>query len=383
MKVYRTQQYIRPDLQAHIHTRDMLDNVRKLRSLCPTRTRFCAVVKANAYGHGISEVVNILNKADVDAFAVATFYEALHIAPLVEAKPILILEPVNPVWSAEQVRICARQGFECVPASLEALRYIQDVLADTSFVLRVHVNIETGMGRCGISPAQAEAMLKTIDDSSHLSMAGVFTHFATADEEDLSYAYQQIERFERFLECYALKGRQDITIHACNSAGTIKLPQAHYDMVRCGIAMYGYYPRRMAHPPIQLKPVLRLEAPVAHLHHMPAGHSVSYGRAFVTTRPTRAAVIPLGYADGYRRCFSNCAKMKIGPHVVPVIGRVCMDQVILDVTDVPGVEAGQMVTVLDNDHDSPCSAYALAELADTICYEMLTLIHAHVNRIVH
>ncbi len=383
MKVYRTQQYIRPDLQAHIHARDMLDNVHKLRSLCPQRTRFCAVVKANAYGHGISEVVNILNRAEVDAFAVATFYEALHIAPLADGKPILILEPVNPAWSAEQIRICAREGFECVPASPDALHYMQDSLADTSFVLRLHLDIETGMGRWGIAPAQAGAMLSMIDDSGHLAAAGVFTHFATADEEDLSYAYEQVERFERFLDRYNLKDRRDLAIHASNSAGTIKLPQAHYDMVRCGIAMYGYYPRRMADAPIQLKPVLRLEAPVAHLHHIPAGHSVSYGRSFVTTRPTRAAVIPLGYADGYRRCFSNCAKMKIGSHVVPVIGRVCMDQVILDVTDVPDVRAGQMVTVLDNDHDSPCSAYALAALADTICYEMLTLIHAHVNRIVH
>lgn len=383
MKVFRAQQYIRPDLQAHIYAEDLLDNVRKLRSLCPPHTRFCAVVKSNAYGHGITEIVNILNRADVDMFAVATFYEALHIAPMVRQKAILILEPISPVWTAEQIRISARQGFECVPASMDALRYIQSILGDSASVLNLHLDVETGMGRWGVDPELAAEMLNWIDNADNLRAAGVFTHFATADEEDVSYADEQIKRFDRFIECHRLRDRCDITIHASNSAATIKLPQAHYDMVRCGIAMYGYYPRRMAHPPIQLKPILRLQAPIAHLHQVPRGHSISYGRSFIAARRTNAAVIPLGYADGYRRCFSNSARMKIGSHVVPVIGRVCMDQVILDVTDVPDVEPGQMVTVLDNAHDSPCSAYALAELADTICYEILTFIHAHVNRVVH
>jgi len=383
MKVYRTQQYIRPDLQAHIHSKDLLDNVQKLRSLCPAHTKFCAVVKANAYGHGITEIVNILQKGPVDAYAVATFYEALHIAVMTCKKSILILEPVSPVWSIEQIRICAREGLECVLTSIESLRFVKSILAGTSLVLRVHLNIETGMGRCGIEPASAATLLEAIEDGENIRLVGVFTHFATADEEDLSYAEEQIDRFEQFLDAHRLKGRRDVTIHAANSAGTIKLPRAHYDMVRCGISMYGYYSRRMAQPPISLKPVLRLEAPIAQLHRIPAGHSVSYGRSFIPVRDTVAAIVPLGYADGYRRCFSNRAKMKIGKHTVPVIGRVCMDQVILDVTDVPDAEPGQMVTVLDNDHDSPCSAYALAELADTICYEILTFIHAHVNRIVH
>ncbi|MHC5119533.1 MAG: alanine racemase C-terminal domain-containing protein [Planctomycetota bacterium] len=147
--------------------------------------------------------------------------------------------------------------------------------------------------------------------------------------------------------------------------------------------MYGYYSRRMKEPPIQLVPVMKLMAPITQIKTIPAGHPVSYGRSFVAQRETVAAIVPLGYADGYRRCFSNTAKMKIGNQFVPVIGRVCMDQVIVDVTDIPNVQLGQMVVVLDNDHDSFCSAYALADMADTICYEILTLVHAHVNRIVH
>jgi alanine racemase len=383
MKVYRTQHYIRPDLQAHIHSKDLLENVRNLRSLCPAHTKFCAVVKANAYGHGITEIVNILQKGSVDAYAVATFYEALHIVSLTKKKPILILEPISPVWSVEQIRISAREGFECVLSSTESLHYVTSILSGTSLILRVHLNIETGMGRCGIDPATAASLLEAIEDCENIRLAGVFTHFATADEDDLSYAEEQIDRFEQFLNTHRIKERRKVTIHAANSAGTIKLPHAHYDMVRCGIAMYGYYSRRMANPPVPLKPVLQLQAPITQLHRIPAGHSVSYGRSFIPTRDILVAIVPLGYADGYRRCFSNRAQMKIGPYVAPVIGRVCMDQVILDVTDVPAVQAGQMVTVLDNDHNSPCSAYALADLAETICYEILTFIHAHVNRIVH
>lgn len=381
MKTYRTQQFIRPDLQTHIFSQDLLSNVRKLKGLCPEKTRFCAVVKANAYGHGISEIVNILKKDGVDMFAVATFYEALHVSTI-SKQPLFILEPVNPSQSIEEIQVCAQKGFHCVLASDEALKFIREALKNTSSVLNVHVNIETGMGRSGIEPELARHLMEQIADCKNLNLAGIYTHFATADEEDLSYAYHQHERFEKFLEEHKLKNK-GILIHAANSAATIKMPQAHYGMVRCGISMYGYYSRKMKNPPVQLTPVLKLIAPITHIKTIPAGQSVSYGRSFITQRDTVAAIVPLGYADGYRRCFSNKAVMKIGNHAAPVIGRVCMDQVILDVTEIPDIQLGQMVTVVDNHHDSACSAYALADLGDTICYEILTSIHAHVNRIVH
>jgi alanine racemase len=382
MSEYRTAPLIRPDLQAHIYSADLLGNVRNLRTFCPARTKFCATVKANAYGHGIGEIVRIL-KNHVDAFAVATFYEALHIEPMVGGKPILILEPVNPAYTPEQITLCARYGFHCELSSLEGLEYVRSVLKGTSLQIPLHLNVETGMGRCGLEEEICKTILERLPDSPNVKLAGVMTHFATADEEDLSYAYEQLSRFEKFLERHQLKGRNDICIHACNSAGTLKIPQAHYDMVRCGISMYGYYSRPMKNPPVVLSPILKLQAPITQIKAIPAGHPVGYGRSFIPARDTIAAIIYLGYADGYRRCFSNRAKMKIGEAVVPVIGRVCMDQVILDVTDVPNAALGQMVTVIDNRHDSVCGAYSLAQLADTICYEILTMIHAHVSRIVH
>lgn len=383
MKVYRDQSFIRPDLQAHLFADRLLDNVRALRGLCAPTTRFCAVVKANAYGHGLKEVVNILKNGPVDFFAVATFYEALHIRPLVRQQPILILEPIHPAQPAEQIRQCALAGFHCVLASLEGFEWAKKVLAGTDRILPIHVNIETGMGRCGMPFEEAAVLLNRLRSQSMLRLAGVFTHFATADEEDLCFAWEQHKHFENFLQEHNLKNHPDLLIHSCNSAATIKMPPAHYTMVRCGIAMYGYYSRPMSSPPIPLKPILKLQAPLTLIKKIKAGETVGYGRSFLAKRDTLAGIVPLGYADGYRRIFSNKAVMKLADHFVPVIGRVCMDQLIVDVTDVPNVQTGQMVTVIDDDHQSPCGVYALAELADTICYEILTLIHAHVNRIVH
>jgi alanine racemase len=383
MKLYRGQALIRPDLQAHIYSQAILNNAANLKGLCAPGTKFCAVVKANAYGHGITEVVNILQRAQVDFFAVASFYEAIHIAELVRRRSILILEPLIEGAPPDQVFACAHYDLHCVAASPEAVTYLAGLLAGGTKVLSLHVNVESGMGRCGIDEACAAEVVRRIDACPNAWLAGVYTHFATADEDDLSYAYAQLRRFNAFVERMHLRTRPEVLVHAANSAATIKIPQAHFDMVRCGVSLYGYYSRPMADPPVRLEPAMKLQAPIVQLKRIQAGEPVGYGRSFTTRRDTTAAIIPLGYADGYRRCFSNRAVMKLGEHMAPVIGRVCMDQIVIDVTDVPAAHLGQMVTVIDCDHDSPCGVYRLAELADTICYEILTSVHAHVNRIVH
>jgi len=383
MKIYRQQPLIRPDLQAHIYSDALLSNVHNLKSLCPPKTKFCAVVKANAYGHGIAEVVNILKKADVDFFAVASIYEAIHIAHMAKNQSILILEPLAANAPPDHISLCAKNRWHCVISSLEAFEFAAHLLSGGGHILNLHVNVETGMGRCGLDPDKAAELITRIDRCPNTHLAGIYTHFATADETDLTYAYRQLSTFNDFLAKNHLARREDTIIHAANSAATIKMPESHFDMVRCGISMYGYYSRPMTDPPIPLVPVMKLQAPVAALKQIPAGHSVSYGRSFTTTRDTIVAIIPLGYADGYRRCFANKAGMLLGPHLVSVIGRVSMDQLLIDVTDIPGAAVGQMVTIIDNRHDSPCGVYVLADLADTICYEILTCVHAHVNRIVH
>ena len=383
MKFYHSQQPTRPDLQAHIYSHNLLGNINALRSLCNPQTKFCAVVKSNAYGHGIAEITNILKDSNVDFFAVASIHEAIYLASLAVKQPTLIFEPLNESTPHDLIHICAKEYFHCTIASLEAMKFVQGILAGSNNVLNLHVNIETGMGRCGLEPTQAGELIKIIDDSQNFELAGVYTHFANADEEDLTYSRQQLTTFNDFLKQNKLSDRKDVIIHAANSAATLKIPEAHFDMVRCGISMYGYYPLPMSNPPVELTPVMKFQAPIVKLKKIPSGHAVSYGCTFRAERDTLAAILPIGYADGYFRCFSNQAKLKIDDYTVNIIGRVCMNLFVIDVTDVPDVDVGQMVTVIDSCHDSSCGAYSLAEIADTICYEILTAVPTYVSRIVH
>ena len=318
----------------------------------------------------------------MDFFAVASVYEAAYIQHLVEKQSILIFEPISNAMGAEYIELACEQDFHWAICSLDAAKYAEEIIGTTHNPLNVHVNIETGMGRLGIEPKGAIELINYIDNSPALKLSGVYTHFATADEDDLSFAYEQLENFSRFLDISGLNDRPDVIIHAANSATTIKLPQAHFDMVRCGISMYGYFSRSQRNPEINLLPAMKVEAPIVHIKKIPTGRSVSYGRSYFTKRETLSAIIPSGYSDGYARAYSNCAKVKIGEYFAPVIGRVCMDQVMVDVTDVPNVKIGQLVTIIDNEHNSPAGAYALADVAKTICYEILISVGRHVNRIV-
>jgi alanine racemase len=382
MSVYQGKLF-RGDLRVNIYSRRLRQNVANLRSLCKKNTKFCAVVKANAYGHGAVEVADILKDEPVDFFAVANIFEAFQIKPFIKAsQQILIFEPLNIAKAPEHFIACAENGFHCVICGSDAVDYAADVLSNTGLCLSVHINIETGMGRLGIEPAAAAAVIEAIDKCSNLSLRGVYTHFATADEDDVSFAREQLENFNRFLKSASVDKRKDLIIHAANSAATMKLPESHFDMVRCGIAMYGYYSRSQKHPPVEILPVMQLQVPIVQLKRIPAGRSVSYGRSYYTTRDTLSAILPFGYSDGYLRVFSNKAKVRVGNSFAPVIGRVCMDQIMIDVTDIAGVQVGDWVTVIDDDQRSPASAYGLSDIAGTICYEILISLHRHLRRVV-
>ena len=382
-KQFNYSQMLRPDLKAHIFSDALRGNVEKLHGLCSPKTKFCAVIKANAYGHGMAEIVSILKDSDVDFFAVASVYEAAYIAPLIENQDVLIFEPINLHMNLHQLQICENKGFHCVISSIEAAKYANDILKGSSSKLKLHVNIESGMGRIGIEAENAMELISLIDSSENLELKGVYTHFATADEDDLSFAYAQLDKFTAFLESNGLCSRDDIIIHAANSAATMKLPSSHFDMVRCGIAMYGYYSRPQVFPPVQLQPVMRLEAPIVQIKTIPKGRSVSYGRSFITERETKSAIVSFGYSDGYFRAYANKSTVRINDFFAPIMGRVCMDQFMVDVTDLPQVAVGDMAVIIDNQHNSPASAYSLAQIADTICYEILICVHEHVQRVIH
>ena len=365
------QAFLRKDLQVTVYADALVNNVEQLSNLCAPGLKFCAVVKANGHGHGIVNVVNILKDTAVDFFGVANVYEAIHIQPLVDKQNIIVFDPIYPGQDRQIITLCAQKGIHCSITSLEAVDYVSLVMAETDLCLPVHINLDTGMGRSGAQATQAKQLWTILKQANNLDLAGLYTNFATADEVDLSFAREQLKRYNDFLAEITQGTRNDILIHAANTAATIQLPQAHFDMVRCGIGLYGYtgIPGPL---PIKLQPALKLETPLVHLQQLPKGESVSYGRRFLCQRPTMVGVLPIGYADGIWRCFSNKRKMKISETVIPVIGTVTMNQTLVDVTDVSHIQLGQLVTVIDNDFDSPCGVPALAELGGTICDEILT-----------
>ena len=382
MQFQTSNQFIRYDQKVHIYSQALLDNLKAVRGICRPETKLCAVIKANGYGHGIREIVKILKNGSVDFFAVANVYEAAFIADIVEQIKILILEPVHTAYSSDAIKLCAKKGFHCAIVDAESLRFVQDCLKTSQDVLNVHIKVETGMGRCGIGAEKAAELIKIIRSFPNVKLAGVYTHFSTAAEKNLSYAEQQLERFKKFLSSQSLLACKDVIIHAANSAAMLNMPQAHFDMVRCGIALFGW----AEHPDIlkiKLAPAMKFEAPIVQLNHFTKGQTVGYGRTFTTLRDTIGAIVPVGYADNYWRLYSNNAVMKVGDKFAQVIGRVSMDKTIIDVTDMPDVKVGQFVTIIDNNPASMCSVYKLAEMADTICHEVLTSLPARALRIVH
>jgi alanine racemase len=382
MQFETSRHFVRIDQKVHIYSQALLNNLTSLRGLCKPETKFCAVVKADGYGHGIREIVRILKKGRVDFFAVANVYEAAFIADIVEQSKILILEPVHTAYSSQAVQLCAQKGFHCAIVDAETLQFVQNCLQGTSDVLNVHIKVETGMGRCGVDAAKAIDLIKKIRSFDNVRLAGVYTHFSTAAEKNLSFAQQQLERFKKFLSTQSLLACKDVIIHAANSAAMLNIPEAHFDMVRCGIALFGW-----AECPdalnIKLQPAMKFEVPVVQINHYKKGQTVGYGRTFTAWRDTIGAIVPLGYADNYWRLYSNNAFMKVGDSFAQVIGRVSMDKTIIDVTDISDVKVGQDVTVIDNDPLSQCSVYRLAEMADTICHEVLTSLPSRALRIVH
>lgn len=382
MQFETSRQFVRADQKVHIYSKALLNNLGKIRNACKPETKICAVIKADGYGHGIRQIVDILKQGPVDFFAVANVYEAAFIADIVGDKKILILEPLHTGYANDAVQLCARKGFHCAVVEIEALQHIQTCLHNTNNVLNVHIKVETGMGRCGIEAEKAAELIKKIKTFENIRLAGVYTHFSTAAEKNLSYATQQLERFRKFLSSQSLLACKDIIIHASNSAAMLNMPQAHFDMVRCGIALFGWAEQPNALN-VSLDPAMKFEASIVQLNRYKKGQTVGYARTFTTQRDTLGAIVPVGYADNYWRLYSNRAVMKVGDNFANVIGRVSMDKTILDVTDIPDVKVGQTVTVIDNDPQSECSVYKLAELADTICHEVLTSLPPRALRIIH
>ncbi|MDR7433925.1 MAG: alanine racemase [Armatimonadota bacterium] len=350
-------------------------NVQALCALLGPGTKLLAVVKANGYGHGAVEVAKACLQAGASWLGVAIPEEALSLREAGISAPILILGYMPP-QAAEAV----------VDAELSAAVFSEQVaqaLSRASRKLgkpaRVHLKVDTGMGRLGVSPEGIRDFVRRIRQLPGLLIEGVFTHFATADEEDLSYCRQQLERFYQVLEVLEGEGLPISLRHAANSAATLSLPESHLDMVRVGLALYGIPPAIHLNGKVPLKPAMALKGRVAFVKRVPPGTSISYGRTYTTRRETVVATIPIGYADGYPRSLSNRGYVLLKNRRLPVIGRVCMDHFMVDATEVAPVEEGEEVMLFG----PGLPVEEVAEWAGTIPYEILTGVSSRVPRVYH
>lgn len=337
------------------------------RAIAPT-PHMLAVVKANAYGHGLVPVAQTVlrNGADYLAVAIPEEGEALRAAGI--AAPTLVLGAVNEKGAAASVRFDLTQAV----FDRQRVEMLERAAAAQGKIACVHLKCDTGMGRIGVrTAAEIRDVLDAIAQSPHVRLTGAFTHFADADGEGDGYTRMQIETFDRMRALLP----PGLLIHAAASAAGARYPQARYDMVREGISLYGC-------PPVPEEaaviPALSWYTEIAYVKTIPAGACVSYGCAFRAQRETRVATLPVGYGDGYHRALSGRAQVLVGGRRCPVLGRVCMDQTMVDVTDVPRAAAGDQAVLLGAQGTERITAGELAAWANTISYEMLLAATARV-----
>lgn len=345
------------------------DNYEYIRRQLAEDCRLMAVVKADAYGHCVQYIAKLYDELGVAWFAVSNLEEALQLRQMGLSQRILILSYTPP----EAVESLAAHNITTAVVSLEHAEALSARAAACGVHLTVHVKVDTGMARVGLRDT---ADIIAAARLPHLTAEGIFTHFATADTEDEAFVRTQFAAFQAHIAAAKAAGVEFSLHHCCNSAATLRYPEMHMDMVRPGIILYGCMPDGSANP--HLRPALSLKTVVSQVKTVEAGETVSYGRTFTASQPMQLATVPIGYADGYSRLFSNRAAMLVAGKRAPVVGRVCMDQTMLDVSGVETVAAGDTVTVFGEG----LPVEELATAIGTISYELLCLIGKRVPRVI-
>ncbi len=357
-------------------------NLRELRQ-SSEGALICAVVKSNAYGHGVAEIVSLLPSADW--FAVNSLEEGIDLRRLGVEKPILLLGHVPLTKLVEAVRYRLRLTLY----NRESLKTLAKLNMAAEEAFPVHLKLETGTGRQGLLPEDLDNFLEDFSAVPGLMLEGVLTHFANIEDTlNHDYAQDQLGRFRRGVDRIFALGFEPPLIHAACTAAAILFPETYFDMLRVGIGLYGLWPSRetylsalMGQRPVpKLEPVLSWKTRIVQIKTLPEGHYVGYGCTYKTTRSTKVAVLPVGYADGYDRSLGNNAYVLVRGKRAPVIGRVCMNLCMIDVSDIPQVALEDEVFLLGRDGAEEISAETLAGWAGTINYEIVTRISPLLER---
>ncbi len=355
-------------------------NCRLLKHLVGPQVEILASLKADAYGHGALRVARTVLHNGASRIGVATLSEAVPLRQAGITAPILVFGYLPP-W---QMREAVRLGIIVTLYSLEGAQALAQAAQSLGIPARAHLKVDSGMGRLGLRAEQIETILRIVAEIHSLSgleLEGIFTHFASADSADQSHSRLQLARFQKVLAALEAAGLKPPLVHASNSAATLSLPEARFDMVRPGIALYGLHPSAEVRLPEGFQPALTFKTQVAQVKDVPAGECISYGCTFVTPTAMRIAVIPVGYADGFRRAPANWGEVLVRGKRAALVGRVCMDQCMIDVSAIPGVTVGDEVVLIGQQGDEQLTAEAVAERLGTINYEVVSEILARVPRV--
>ncbi len=357
------------------------NNVRLLRSHIGTERTLFAVVKANAYGHGASLVAPVALDAGADRLAVAAVNEGIELRQAGINAPILVMG-YTPGWQAEAL---IQYDLTAALFDLDVAREFDAAAQSLGRRITVHVKVDTGMRRLGLLPEETPSFMAEVMQLPGLQVEGLYTHFSTADEADKSYTGRQLDRLNGLLSTLTAQGRRPALIHSANSAATLSVVASLFNGVRCGISLYGLHPSAECPLPSGFRPVLRWVAQVAQVKALATGDPVSYGNTYIADRARRLAVIPVGYADGFPRSPRTWGGVLIRSQFAPILGRVCMDQTMVDVTEIVDsgtpVRAGDEVVLIGAQGDAHLSAEEVATRLETINYEVVSRLMARLPRI--
>ena len=351
-------------------------NLDFFKKIIPEKTELAVVVKANAYGHGLKEIVELAEKNGIQSYCVHTIEEAL------------IMGPIPPGRLPEAVK----NSFRLVVYDPNVLSALNRIAVDMDQSAFIHLKLETGTYRQGINPEDVDLFLEKLKKTPQIFLEGLYTHFANIeDTTDHSYALYQLKRFKDICT-HIQQAYPNIKKHTACSAAALLFPETHFDMVRLGISMYGLWPSRETYVSYKinhsqngedvLRPILSWKARVGQVKSVPANQFIGYGCSYQTTRETQLAVLPIGYADGYSRGLSNQAFVLLHGHRAPVRGRICMNLIMVDITDIPDVRPGDEAVLIGKQGTEILTVDQLASLAGTINYEFITRLNGLIPRII-
>ena len=384
-----------PLVKACIDLDAIQKNIQNLKQITDKKSKFMAVVKADGYGHGAVKVAQKALQSGADWLGVARLNEAVELRKAGIEGPLLVFGYIHPA----QAGMINDMNLVTTVYGLKMAEALSSKAKSLSKPVKVHLKVDTGMGRVGMvigknknlaykgqpdKAARKEALkeIEKIIKLPGIDLNGIYTHFAAADCKDRTYTELQIELFASLLDDLKKKGIELSTCHAANSAGIIEFPGSHFDMVRAGISIYGLYPSgEVDQSKVTLAPAMTLKSIVTAVREVPKGFYVSYGMTHETQKATRLASVPVGYADGFSRQFSSNCTMLVKGHRAPVVGRVCMDQTMIDVGDIPGVNPGDEVVLIGSQGEETLGADELANRINTINYEIVSALTARVKKV--